>query len=247
MSIGWLITNIFANLLLPPLNGLLLVALGWALRRRRPRTARALGIGGFALLLVLSLPVVGRALLRTLEGEPLPAPAATRAQAIVVLGNGRHRDAPEYGGDTVSEGTLLRLRYAAKLQHETGLPLLVSGGRPDGGELSEAETMRRALVADFGVPVRWVEGESNTTRENARNSAALLKRDGVGHVLLVTHAWHMPRAVAAHEAAGLTVSPAPTFFHRQTPMLLDFMPRGYRDSRDAMHEWIGLLWYRLRG
>ena len=249
MSITWLLTNLLAAFLLPPLNALLLVALGWALWRRRPRLARGLVGAGTALLFVLSLPVVGDAMLRTLEGEAVSAEAMRQAQAIVVLGGGRYREAPEYGGDTVGKVTLLRLRYAARLQRETGLPLLVSGGKPDGGGLSEAETMRDALTKDFGVPVRWVEGASDDTRQNARFSAELLRRDGVSRVLLVTHAWHMPRAVRSFAAAGIAVTPAPTFFHREPLTPLDFLPRpeGLLASRHAMHEWIGLAWYTLRG
>jgi uncharacterized SAM-binding protein YcdF (DUF218 family) len=248
MSITWLLTNLVAAFLLPPLNGLLPVGLGWLLWRRRPRLARGLVGGGVLLLLVLSLPVVGNALLRTLESEPVGAEALRQAQAIVVLGGGRYRQAPEYGGDTVAEGTLVRLRYAARLQRETGLPLLVSGGRPDGGGSSEADAMREVLVRDFGVAVRWVEGGSNDTRQNALHSAELLGRDGVSRVLLVTHAWHMPRATRSFEAAGIAVTPAPTAFHRGPLTPLDFVPRpeGIANSRYALHEWIGLVWYALR-
>jgi uncharacterized SAM-binding protein YcdF (DUF218 family) len=71
----------------------------------------------------------------------------------------------------------------------------------------------------------------------------------VSRVLLVTHAWHMPRAVRSFAAAGITVTPAPTFFHREPLTPLDFLPRpeGLLASRHAMHEWIGLIWYALRG
>ena len=249
MSIGWLATNIFATFLLPPANGLLLAGLGWVLWHRRPQLARGLVAAGLLLLAVLSLPVVGNNLLRTLEGETLKPADANNAQAIVVLGGRRYRDAPEYGADTVGEATLARVRYAAKLHRETGLPLLVTGGKPDGGELSEAETMRRVLTDEFGVPVRWVEGESEDTRENARQSAAMLRQAGVTRVLLVTHAWHMPRAVRAFAQAGIAVSPAPTLFQRETLSLRDFLPhwKGMMKSSLALHEWIGMLWYRLRG
>jgi uncharacterized SAM-binding protein YcdF (DUF218 family) len=249
MSISWLFTNILAALLLPPLNGLLLAGLGWGLWKCRPRLARTLVGSGLALLFLLSLPVVGNSMLRTLEGEPVTPAQLQQAQAIVVLGGGRYRESPEYGGDTVGNGTLLRLRYAAKLQRETGLPILVTGGKPDGGDMSEAETMRRVLDNEFNVPVRWIEGASNNTRENARYSAELLGRDGIAHVLLVTHAWHMPRAMGSFVAAGITVSPAPTLFHQEPQTPLDYLPRpeGLHSSRYAMHEWIGLLWYRLRG
>jgi uncharacterized SAM-binding protein YcdF (DUF218 family) len=247
MSITWLLTNVLAAFLLPPLNALLLVALGWVLWRRRPRLARGLVGAGTVLLFVLSLPVVGDAMLRTFEGEAVSAEAMRQAQAIVVLGGGRYREAPEYGGDTVGETTLLRLRYAAKLHRESGLPILVTGGKPDGGGLNEAETMRDALTKDFGVPVRWVEGASDDTRQNARLSAEQLKRDGVSRVLLVTHAWHMPRAVRSFAAAGIAVTPAPTYFHRGPLTPLDFLPSSYSASRHSMHEWIGLIWYALRG
>jgi uncharacterized SAM-binding protein YcdF (DUF218 family) len=250
MSSTWLITNLLAAFLLPPLNALLPVGLGWALWRRRPRLARGLVGAGALLLFLMSMPVVGDALLRTLEGEPVSAEALLQTQAIVVLGGGRYRDAPEYGGgDTVGDGTLMRLRYAARLQRETGLPILVSGGKPDGGDLSEAATMRDVLAGDFAVPVRWVEGASDDTRQNARLSAEQLKRDGVSRVLLVTHAWHMPRAMRSFAAAGVAVTPAPTFLHREPLTPLDFLPQpeGMLSTRHAMHEWIGLAWYALRG
>lgn len=246
MSMSFLATNLLATFLLPPLNGLLLLGIGWALLGRRPRLARALLGTGLALLVVLALPAVGDAMLRSLEGEPFDPARAGNAQAIVVLGGGRYLAAPEYGGDTVGDYTLARVRYGARLHRQTGLPLLVTGGKPDGGETNEAETMRRVLAEEFGVPVRWMEGASNNTRENAIYSAALLKRDGVSRVLLVTHAWHMPRAARAFAAAGIGVSPAPTLFRRAPLGLMSFVPQGYKSSGWAMHEWIGMLWYRLR-
>lgn len=246
MSIEWLITQLVAAFALPPLNGLVFVVIGWLLIRRRPGAARACVGAGLFLLWVQALPVTGNALLRTLEGEPLDTARAGQAQAIVVLGGGRYRDAPEYGGDTVSEATLTRLRYAAKLQRETQLPVLVSGGRPEGAGLSEGEAMRRVLGDAFDVPVRWVEGTSINTRENALHAAGMLRRDGITQILLVTHAWHMPRALAAFTQTGLAVLPAPTLFHHHPLLPTDLLPRGYGKTRTALHEWLGLLWYRLR-
>lgn len=247
MSISWLFTNLVAAFLLPPLNGLMLIGLGWLLWRRRPRLARGLIGGGALLLFVLSLPVIGKVMLRTLEGGPVSTEELRQAQAIVVLGGGRYREAPEYGGDTVSVTTLTRVRYAARLHRLTGLPLLVSSGKPDGGDISEAEAMRRVLVDEYGLAVRWVEDASNNTRENAIASAAILKRDGIGRIVLVTHNEHMPRARRAFSATGLAVFPAPTLFERGPMTPLDFVPQGYGKVRSAMHEWIGLAWYALRG
>lgn len=245
MSFSYLLTNGMAALLLPPFNGLLLIVLGWLQWRSRPGLARQLVGGGALLLFVLSLPIVGDSLLRSLEAEPLDLRRAGEAHAIVLLGGGRYLDAPEYGGDTAGRYTLVRLRYAARLQRETGLPLLVTGGRPSGGLLPEGEIMRRVLEEEFKVPVHWIETESNTTRENAIFSSRILQAAGVKRILLVSHAWHMPRAVEAFSRTGLEVIPAPTVFARPQPTPLSFLPNAaaMENSGNALHEWIGRLWY----
>ncbi len=247
---GWLLTNLIASFFLPPLALLLIGALGLALLKRRPRLGEGLLALSLGLLAVLSLPAVSGRLLASLEqGALLPQENRPEAQAIVVLGGGRDINAPEYGGDTLGWASLERLRYGAKLQRQTGLPLLVTGGKPDGGELSEGEIMRRVLEREFGVPVRWVEDRSDNTRENAYFSRELLKGSGVQTIYLVTHAWHMPRAKRVFEAAGFKVVPAGVGFHQtKAPTALDFLPdaRALEGSARYIHEIIGLVWYRLK-
>lgn len=247
---GWLLTNLVAAFLLPPLGLLVLGALGLWLLKRRPKAGKTLIALALAVLAVLSMPALSGRLLASLERDALLPPTnRPAAQAIVVLGGGRYLDAPEYGGDTVSGGALERLRYGAKLQRETGLPLLVTGGKPDGGQVSEGEAMRRVLEAEFGVPVRWVEDRSDNTRENAAYSRELLKGSGVGTVYLVTHAWHMPRAKWIFEREGFKVVPAGIAFHGARPLtVLDFLPGAGALGASALylHEKIGLLWYGLK-
>lgn len=242
MDLAWLFNLLVSAPLLPPFNGLLLVLTGLLWRRR---WLVALGL---VLLWVLATPVVGTALMRGLEGPELDLSQAHGAQAIVVLGGSRYRKAPEYGGeDTVGGVALERLRYAAWLQRRTGLPVLVTGGQPDGPGLSEGETMRRVLVDEFRVPVRWVEGVAANTFDNATLSAALLRPDGVERILLVTHGWHMPRAQRAFEQTGLAVVPAPTQLHQEPLTAADWLPMGYGEARSALREWLGQGWYILRG
>jgi uncharacterized SAM-binding protein YcdF (DUF218 family) len=246
---GWLITNVFAALLLPPLSLLLLLMLGASLLRSRHAVlGRRLLWLAIALLYFLSTPLFGQKLLATLQ-SPYRTPDAAAAQAIVVLGGGVYHGAPEYNGDTVSSHSLERLRYAAKLHRISGLPLLASGGSPEGGE-AESLAMWAALRADFGVETRWVEITSLNTAQSAKNSYAILQPSGMTRILLVTHAWHMRRSQAAFEKAGFTVTPAPTIYTtRRTLTLLDFMPSasGLMLSRIALHEWIGIVWYKLKG
>ena len=133
-----------------------------------------------------------------------------KADAIVILGGGSYRFAPEFGGfDEVSRLTLERLRYGARVHRATGLDIAVTGGPPDPLGAPEALMMRNVLEADFGVPVRWVEIESRNTAENARFSRDQFTFDTI---VLVTHAVHMPRAVRAFDAAGFDVIPAPLGF-----------------------------------
>jgi uncharacterized SAM-binding protein YcdF (DUF218 family) len=247
----WLLTNALAAFLLPPLNLLLLGLIGLLLWRKRPRVAYWLTATSLLLLWLCSTPYVAETLLQQLERTPpLSAPSAQQADAIVVLGGGQYFHAPEYGGNTVHEQTLVRLRYAARLQRETGLPILVTSGHPEGSDASEASHMQRVLEQEFKAPVRWLEEDSDNTFENARLSHNLLAPLGINRIYLVTHAWHMPRAQHAFQAAGFNVIPAPTgYTTRYQINLLAFLPdtEALRYSRIFMHEVIGMVWYWVRG
>lgn len=240
-------------LLMPPGLMILMMLLGTLIIGRLFITGRLLIIGGFVLLVAASLPVVSSNLLALLEQTAPTTPAQLnqrQAQAIVILGGGRYADAPEYNGrDTVSKHTLERLRYGARLHRQSGLPILVTGGNPYGHESTEGELMRRVLENEFRVPVKWVESASANTWENARYSRQQLKRDGITRIALVTHAWHMPRSVLVFEQHDLDVIPAPTAYStRAQPLLLHFVPNAgaLDDTRKALHEILGRLWYAMR-
>ena len=247
---SWFVTNLVSAFLLPPLNLLLAALAGLFIARWYPRLGRALLTGSLALLWLCSTPYFAEGALRLLEGQIKSVDVRTQsADAIVVLGGGTYFHAPEYGTDTVGEATLVRLRYAARLQRETGKPLLVTGGKPLGNDLSEAHQMRAVLEQEFKVPVRWAEDASGNTLENARYSYQVLQKAGIKRIYLVTHAWHMPRSILAFRSAGFDVVPAPTAFTtRYRNDLLSFIPNAeaLRDSKIFMHEIIGLLWYRLK-
>lgn len=248
------------DLILPPASLFLLIAVGLAIWRRWPRAGRIVAGVGLAALAFLSTIGGASLLVKPVERmtAPLLAPERAGAQAIVVLAAGRVRFAPEYGGRDIPDYvTLARLRYAAHLQRATGLPILVSGGNgasgidpaPDDRAYTKADGMAAALREDFGVPVKWIEGRSRDTGENAAYSAALLRAAGVKRILLVTDAMHMPRAHDAFERAGFDVVSAPTMFLSQQSYDVDsWVPcaEGMRRSWYASYELIGLVWYRMR-
>jgi uncharacterized SAM-binding protein YcdF (DUF218 family) len=97
--------------------------------------------------------------------------------------------------------------------------------------------------------VAWVEDTSIDTWENALFTAEILKTRDIRSVFVVTHAWHMRRAVMAFRHAGLTVTAAPTALDPPfDPISLDFLPQASAWERSfwALHEWIGCAWYAIR-
>lgn len=247
MSISWLLTNFLAAFLLPPL-GLLLPGIAglWLLPRRRRLGKSLIGLS-LAGLWLLSTPIVADALLDSLKPPPA-ALTGREADAIVILGGGRNSGSLEYGGDTVNRFSLERVRYGARLAKQLRKPVLVTGGAPEGGR-SEGDIMRALLRDEYGLDARWAEETARNTRENARNSAVILGKAGIRRVYLVTHAWHLKRALPEFEATGLTVVPAGTGYYLGGELSpLDFLPqaKSLEHSFLAMHEWIGLLWYRIR-
>jgi uncharacterized SAM-binding protein YcdF (DUF218 family) len=130
---------------------------------------------------------------------------AHRVQAIVILGGDVLPQAPEYGESQPGAATAARLRYGVWLARQSGLPLAFTGGlgwaAHSSQRDSEAAVAARVAQQDYGMALRWSEAASRDTAGNARLLAPLLQRDGVQRIALVTHAWHMPRAVAAFEAS----------------------------------------------
>jgi len=252
---GVLLTKIVAALVLPPGVNVLLGVAALAIWRRAKSLAILLLLASFISLYAFSIPKVGDALFEAVESFPPRLPGAALAEdvgAIVVLGGGRNANAPEYGGETVAFLSLIRLRYGARLQRETGLPLLVSGGRVFAVEpASEAALMKDVLENELNVPVRWLEERSRNTAENASYTAELLGKENIAAIILVTSAAHMPRAAEAFEKQGVVVYAAPTgrrSGRRTGAGVLDWLPNSSAldRSRVALHEFLGRIWYRIR-
>lgn len=246
------LTYLVGAVVVPPTSLILLGLWGLWLQRRRPVLGRALTGVSLAALLLLSLPLTAAALMARLEPPALPdaARGVGEAQAVVILGGGVADGSPEWGGDTVSPITLQRARYGAWLARRTGLPVLVTGAAPKDGHRGEAALMRDLLTQEFDVPVRWFDEQARTTAGNAREAAKLLQASGVQRVVLVTSAFHMPRAQRVFEQAGLQVLPAPTGYYgyRDGPFSwADLVPSGdgLRVSYVALREMAAGLMYRL--
>ncbi|HXC28312.1 MAG TPA: YdcF family protein [Stellaceae bacterium] len=202
------------------------------------------------MLLLAALPVVAARMLEDVEVKPPPdKPDFSAAQAIVVLGGGVNRGDGNKAPDTLGPWSLERLDFAAHAYRQLNLKIAVSGGRPPGTHNAEATLMKAALEDDFAVPVSWVENQSRTTWENALYTKELLQADGITTVVLVTNAWHMRRAVWSFERVGLHAIPYPApLTYQEADRVEDYLPsmHALEDSYHALHEAIGLAYYRLR-
>lgn len=247
-------------LLLPPVPLLLLTLLGaWWLRRR--------ALAGWVLVLAsvtaqwgLWTTAGADALAAALLDPPLPIrqpqalkaePPARGQQVIVVLGGGRTAGA-EYHEVSLNVLSMERLRYGIWLSRETGFPLAFSGGVGPGFDgPSEGSIALRIARDEFRHPLRWMEDRSRDTHENALRTMEMLRDQGVGRLIVVTHDLHLPRALRhferARDAAGLSmeVVPAPVGIIERGPTRLfgDYLPspQGIARSRYALREWLGLL------
>jgi uncharacterized SAM-binding protein YcdF (DUF218 family) len=172
--------------------------------------------------------------------------------AIVVLGGGREAMAPEYGLANLNHRSLQRLHYGVWLARQTGAPILFSGGvgHADSVGVSEAEAAARIAERDYGKPLTWTESESRDTRENAVRSVAMLKPAGITDLILVTHAYHMPRAMRAFQlevqrsGSPIRIWPAPMGLAQPSERsVLSWLPTmsGFERVHLVLHELSGLL------
>jgi uncharacterized SAM-binding protein YcdF (DUF218 family) len=247
-----------------PLGLACLLLLAGLLLYRRLRWQRASLVLALALLLLGGNHWVANELMRSLEWRYLPAQDIPPAAVIVVLGGGTL--SASYPRPTVEvNGAGDRVLYAAWLyQHGKAPYLLLSGGRIDwlSDQPSPADDMA-TLLEQMGVPrsAMWLETQSRNTYENALYSQKILQAKGIQRIILVTSAWHMPRAVGVFEHMGLQVIPAPTDFtvtRDETPSdqptlalktLMDLLPsvENLSNTSKAMKEYLGILAYHLRG
>jgi len=243
---------------LQPFNliGLLIAAavgaavLGWR------KISVALGALAFLVVALSGWTTLGALMLHPLEDRfAKPDPIPQHVDGIVVLGGGfegainlaRGGYELNASGDRFVEAAILARRY-------TEARLIISGGSGSiflAGE-GDADTAPRLLTALGVAPERIeLENKSRDTFENARFSFDMAEPEPGETWLLVTSAFHMPRAVGAFRQAGFTVVPWPVDYKtsgRETPGLAqDNVLDSLRNTSVAIREWIGLLAYWMTG
>ncbi len=233
--------------------GVSLILLLWGLTRRR----RGLIWAGVLVLLVSSNPFVGHYLMRSAEGwaDRRSAAEVPAADAIVVL-SARRIVAP--GKERVSEwGDANRFFGGVELFQAGKAPLLIFTGawfswEPDAP--LEGDVLAEYARA-FGIPADRivVTGKVSNTADEAREVAAVLRerQSSAPCVLLVTSAFHMPRARQIFEQQGLVVEPFPvdfSFSEGGRLTALSFLPSvgALSKTQTALRELYGRAFYQVR-
>jgi len=250
---------VVSSLLLPPLPFILLMLLGARLILPRRGLGWLVVLTSAGLMYLSTTSGAATALSKLLLKPPAALGVERLAQlkaqvqgkqpvAIVVLGGGMERYAPEYGVSSLNTISLERLRYGLWLARETGAPVMFSGGVGWGltDATPEAQIAAQIAAQEFGRPLKWLEDKSRDTRENAAHAVAMLKSAGINHVLLVTHDFHMARASRAFgEAAGeaIRIEPAPMGLAKGSSASWSaWLPstRGMTQVHNVLHEIVGL-------
>ena len=233
--------------LMPPTCLLIIAPAGALIALRWKRIGLAITLGASLLLYASCTPFISTRLLAAVENRTAPATSAelARTQAIVILSGDIHHAKPPAIPVDVGPLTLERLRFAANLYRAHPVPILVTGAALRTDETPAAVLMAKVLEQDFGIKPKWIESKARNTFENATDSAAILKTAGIRTIAVVTQAWHMPRTIWSFDHMGLHAIPAPA---DRTAIRSQLLPSAGAmiDSFFALHEMLGLAYYRFR-
>ena len=250
-KIFWGLFNPGVLILLGVGAGVLGGVLPW---RSARRLGRAVLLATFAVMLAIAVLPIGPWMILPLEDRfAAPDPMPARADGIIALGGAINlKRSVERGSAQLNEHAERMIAFAELARRYPQARLVFTGGSGSLRDQTHKESdFAPALMAQLGIPPGRLafERESRNTYENAV-FAKRLAEPRPGEVwLLVTSAFHMPRAVGAFRRAGWEVVPYPVDYQSAPPsFLLDLdLTGGLVLMSKALHEWIGLVAYRIFG
>jgi uncharacterized SAM-binding protein YcdF (DUF218 family) len=262
-KIFWMLASPIDLLLAGALVGVLLA------HRRHARFGRALALAAILILVAAATLPVGMLLIAPLEDRfPQPPADLPPPEGIIVLGGAiddvasaaRGQTVFDEGGERLTEAVLLAKRYPQARIVYTG-----GGASWTGRTSTEALRARNFIVAMGVAPERvTIEDKSRNTDENARFTAAIVHPEPSQRWIIVTSAFHMPRAMGLFEKAGFHPIAYPVGFHTLggecdppvafrmlsgecDPRVMFDPAKNLRTFQLALHEWIGLAAYWASG
>jgi uncharacterized SAM-binding protein YcdF (DUF218 family) len=223
---------------------------------RFTRLASWLVVTSLVLIALAGLSPLGNVLILPLEQRFPPwDPSRGPPAGIVVLGGGITPDVSVARGAVALNGAAERVTATVELARRYPNARIIFSGGSNALFLDEPLEAPIA-VQEFealGIPHERItaEEQSRNTIENAVFSRLIAQPKPGERWLLVTSAFHMPRAIAAFRAAGFPVEAYPVDWRTRGPIdavwPFGSLGEGLRQTDTAVHEWVGLLAYRLSG
>ena len=245
--------KIVASFIMPPgiFIVLLLILTIYLFKKSESRLIKTTTVLTLIFLFFISTAFGVQLLLHPLENyaEEVSA-AAIEAHPIVVLGGGLNYYSAEKAEPSIH--SLQRLVKGYQLQRRLKVPLIYSGGIAIGQQkISEADIAAEFLES-LGMESEFYisEDRAQTTFENAAYLKKWLEENKVEKIYLVTSAYHILRSAAVFRAQNISFLPVHSgFIYDHQFSWLDYLPnRGALSANlSALHEWVGLAWYYLRG
>jgi uncharacterized SAM-binding protein YcdF (DUF218 family) len=239
---------------------LCLTLLVWGMVLGRSRNGKRLTVTATVLLLLFSNKSVSVHLLWPLEarypsipeikmGSPTPSSLAG-CQIVAVLGGG-NSDTPLLPATSqLSTSALARIVEAVRLLNALPQATLIVSGPGEPGRPTHASLLA-AAAESLGIAASRIS-LIETARDTEDESFAVARLAGDRRTALVTSAWHMPRAAHLFRKAGVDFVPCPADFVARgdaSTRWIDYSwdSESLERSTLAVHEWLGLLWLRIRG
>ena len=232
-----LFLKILEMFLLPSVFVLVLILIGIILifRKKRGKLGKILIILGILLYYLFSITPVADSIISPLEKQyqPVQKEELEKADKIVLLLGGKE-------SDVLRASEVLRL-------YNLQSAIIISGRDPLSPKIEEAKEVKEFLT-ERGISAENIilEDKSRNTFESAKNIKEILDDEPF---FLVTSAYHLPRAIETFQKARTNPIPAPADFKIEKNYdILDFFPdaQNLRNSDIALHEYFGILWYRLK-
>ncbi|MBN2406065.1 MAG: YdcF family protein [Elusimicrobia bacterium] len=218
------------------------------------RNARRIGVFNIVIgvcLWIMSAGIVSFVMLRGLESA-YRIPQNPEGDVIVLLGGGIVDGVPDISGSgRPSDNMSTRIVAAVRLQKSLGVPIIVSGGRVHRGSQIEARIYARFLE-DLGIGQDYIiiEDRSRDTYENAKYTKIICENRGFEIPIVLTNAYHLKRAVLSFKKNSMEVTPYPASFGAVGVKKFfwgDYLPSavGFMRFSEALHEYVGLIYYSI--
>jgi uncharacterized SAM-binding protein YcdF (DUF218 family) len=233
MGIAFILKKGVASLLMPLSLAIILATLSlWFMYKHKYKTAKV-----FLTLCIMWITTISYAPFSTMLLAPLErqykkiTPIPKDVQYILLLGGAKEERAWE----------------ALRLYQAIDNAKIITSGYSFYDTQSDAQKTAK-LLEDAGVNTADIlmQGHAKDTKEEAK---ALKMRLGSKAFLLVTSAYHMPRSMMLFKNEGLNPIAAPTYFNnpKESGSTSVWKSKNLRNTERAWHEYLGLLWAKLKG